>query len=81
MPTRWVFGMVAMEFNPPRPIFYVVNNRSRPTLENIIRLHCRPGTTIHSDMWKGYYGLAALGYIHRKVNHSREFVNSDTGIV
>ena len=36
-----------------------------------------PGTTIISDCWKAYDTLSREDYIHLKVNHSLEFVNSD----
>ena len=35
------------------------------------------GTTIISDCWKPYEILNEKDYIHLKVNHSIEFVNSD----
>ena len=79
METRWVFGMVSLEFEPPRPIFYVVENRNRETLQNLIVRHCRPGTIIQSDEWRAYRNLRNIGYVHRTVNHSRHFVNPVTG--
>ena len=35
------------------------------------------GSTVFSDTWRGYTGIAAKGYVHRLVNHSRgEYVDS-----
>uniref|UniRef100_A0A915J3H4 ISXO2-like transposase domain-containing protein n=1 Tax=Romanomermis culicivorax TaxID=13658 RepID=A0A915J3H4_ROMCU len=35
---------------------------------------------IHSDMWKANECLDENGYIHWTVDHSKEFVNVDTGV-
>ena len=80
VPTRWVFGMVFTQFDPPRPVFYVVKNRARQTLEPLIVRHCQPGATIWSDEWRAYDNLGQLGFQHQTVNHSRCFVNPNTGI-
>lgn len=67
-----------MDYEIPRPIFYVVPNRSQQTLEFFIKHHVVQGTTVCTDEWRGYGGLAAAGYNHLTVNHSRTFV-SNTG--
>jgi len=54
----------------------VVEKRDKETLHGIIKKHIRPGSIIVSDCWKAYNGLENEGYIHKKVNHSEEFVNS-----
>ena len=36
-----------------------------------------PGTVIVSDCWKAYCNLEKHGYVHRTVNHSKEFVNEN----
>ncbi|CAP28686.1 Protein CBG09106 [Caenorhabditis briggsae] len=38
------------------------------------------GTTVITDCWRGYNGLAALGYDHKTVNHSQNFVDPATGL-
>ena len=43
----------------------------------IIQKWIEPGTTIISDCWKAYCNLEKYGYIHKTVNHSKEFVNDD----
>uniref|UniRef100_A0A1X7SWP1 ISXO2-like transposase domain-containing protein n=1 Tax=Amphimedon queenslandica TaxID=400682 RepID=A0A1X7SWP1_AMPQE len=40
--------------------------------------YIKPGTAIMSDCWKAYSKLEQLCYKHGMVNHSVEFVNSDT---
>lgn len=55
----------------------VCEKRNRANLERLIRKWVRVGSTIHTDEWAGYRGLSGLGYIHRTVNHSREFVAGD----
>ena len=36
-----------------------------------------PGTIIVSDCWKADCNLEKHGYVHRTVNHSKEFVNEN----
>lgn len=78
--TRWVVGIVSLDFNPPRARFFVVADRRAQTLHRIILGHVLPGTTIRTDEWNGYNGLNRLGFIHETVNHSRHFVNPVTGL-
>jgi len=55
-----------------------VPNRKESTLIPIIKRWIKPGTIIHSDCWKAYSKLSALGYTHVTVNHSKEFVNKES---
>ncbi|XP_018399788.1 PREDICTED: uncharacterized protein LOC108777409 [Cyphomyrmex costatus] len=55
------------------------NKRDKDTLLQLIQKHVLVGTEIHTDCWKGYFDLEAHGYVHLTVNHSVEFVNSETG--
>ena len=75
----WVFGGV--ERTPERKLFLVdVPNRKEETLLNLIQKYVLPGSIIVSDMWRGYYNLEhKLNMLHFTVNHSKEFVNSETG--
>jgi transposase-like protein len=74
---QWVFGGVEREsgklFLAPLP------DRTADTLMDIIRDRIEPGTTVISDCWGAYCNLDSQGYTHRTVNHSIQFVNSDTG--
>ena len=79
MKEHWIVGLAATEFSPPRPIFYMVKQINAATLQRIVSEHCLLGTTIHSDGWRGYPGLAAHGFIHQSVNYRRNFVDHATG--
>ena len=55
----------------------LVPDRSEETLLPIIQTHIKPETTIMSDEWKAYYNLDKYGYIHKKINHSQNFVHPE----
>ena len=55
------------------------NRRSERILLPIILQHVAPGTTIITDKWKAYINLDRHGFIHHDVNHSRNFVDPQTG--
>ena len=78
-PQRWVFGIVALEFAPARPIVHVVKRRDAPTFLRLIQHHCLPGTTVRTDCWAAYDGIARLGCQHQTVNHRHNFVDPFTG--
>lgn len=76
----WVVGGV--ERTPERRLFAVaVMDRRAPTLEALIRRYVHPGSIIITDCWKGYRtaALNRMGMEHFTVNHSRGFVNPETG--
>jgi transposase len=51
----------------------VVPNVSQQTLHALIRRRVTPGSTICSDTWMGYTGIATKGYVHRLVDHSQGY--------
>ncbi len=69
-----VFGIYAR-----RGVVYakIVDDAESKTLLPLIRKHVKRGSTINSDTWKGYTGIASQGYVHRLVKHS-EGQYSDT---
>jgi hypothetical protein len=74
----WVVGGV--ERTTERKIFAVtVHDRSAQTLRDILLRHVLPGTTVLTDMWKGYSDLNSIGLFHDTVNHSIGFISS-TGV-
>jgi transposase-like protein len=77
----WVVGGV--ERTPERRVFLLpVEEHSAATLHAAIVEHVRPGSIIHTDMWKGYDGLNELGqsFEHRTVNHSENYKDPETGV-
>jgi len=49
----------------------VVKNVEAKTLLPLICRRIKPGSTICSDTWKSYTGIAAKGYVHRMVEHQK----------
>lgn len=75
---QWIFG--GREKKDHSKVFMVpVKRRDQKTLLPIIQKWIAPGSIIHSDCWKSYNKLSSLGYTHLTVNHSKEFVNNETG--
>jgi len=48
----------------------LVDDTSSRTLLPLIRKQVSKGSTVCSDTWKGYTGVATDGYVHRLVKHS-----------
>ncbi|XP_063050118.1 uncharacterized protein LOC134444872 [Engraulis encrasicolus] len=77
---KWVFGILGIRNERRRPILRLVRRRGRQNLIPIVVKHVRPGTTLISDEWRAYRGaLGAMGYTHFTVNHSRWFVDPNSG--
>jgi hypothetical protein len=71
----WVFGIVEEVTN--RNVLWMVEDRKRQTLFQIIEAHVIKGSTIKSDEWASYRTINELGYNHLLVNHSLNFVRKD----
>lgn len=55
--------------------FQRVGVRNKETLRAVLKKNIARGSTVMTDMWKGYQ-LQRLGFkAHFKVNHSKNFVN------
>ncbi|GFX15665.1 putative transposase-like protein [Trichonephila clavipes] len=74
---QWVFGGVERETG--HCLLVAVHDRTAETLLCLIESLIEPGTTVISDCWKSYERLSERGYYHLTVNHSLEFVDSETG--
>ena len=72
---QWVFG--GIEQDSGKCFLMAVDRRDEETLLPIIQKWIEPGTIIVSDCWKAYCNLEKHGYVHRTVNHSKEFVNEN----
>jgi transposase len=70
-----VFGILCREGQVWAQIVPDVEAR---TLMPLIRRRVTRGSTIFSDTWKSYTGIAAKGYVHRLVEHGKgEYVAAD----
>jgi len=47
-----------------------VDSVSKITLENTVRRNVEKGSTVHTDEFSGYQGLADMSYVHKTVNHA-----------
>ena len=76
----WIVGGICRETG--KCFAKRVENRNADTLTEVILDHVKPETTIHTDMWRGYIRLRQTdqAYIHRTVDHSKNFVDPETGV-
>ena len=73
---QYVFG--GIEQYSQKCLIVTVEDRTEATLVSHIHEWVEPGTTIVHDCWKDYVNLEKYGYEHKTVNHSVEFVNSES---
>ena len=57
----------------------VVESVEAKSLQPIIQKQVKKGSTICSDTWRGYTGIATKGYVHRLVNHSKNEFSDKKG--
>jgi len=50
----------------------LIDNAERKELQPLILKQVKKGSTICSDTWKDYTGIAAKRYVHRLVNHHKK---------
>ena len=73
-----VCGVVGREGGQVR--LTVAGHSDRKTLEAVVGGVTGPGTTVNTDEWSGYNGLAAMGRGHVTVCHAdREWARDDDG--
>jgi len=77
---HWVFGMIERNSNKYRLEICPDNKRDEKTLLKLLEKHVEAGTTIYSDLWRGYINLGQHGYYHGTVNHSYNFVDPTSGV-
>ena len=71
----WVFGL---KQGADCRYFYV-QRWEKDTLVPIIQSECQKGSVIHSGEWRAYSNLNAIGFIHKTVNHQRNYVDPGSG--
>jgi transposase len=57
----------------------VVDDVEADTLQPLISRKVSTGSTVCSDTWKAYTGIAARGYVHRLVNHGERQYSDGKG--
>lgn len=57
----------------------IVPDTEAKDLQPLIEKQVKKGSTICSDSWRGYTGLAAKGYVHRFVDHSKKEYSDKKG--
>ena len=57
----------------------IVRDIEAKDLQPLIEKQVRKGSTVCSDTWRGYTGLAAKGYVHRFVNHGKNEYSDKKG--
>jgi transposase-like protein len=57
----------------------IVPNVEARDLQPLIEKQVQRGSTICSDTWRGYTGLAAKGYVHRLVKHKEKQYSDGKG--
>lgn len=57
----------------------LVDNVEAKDLQPIIEKKVKKGTTVCSDTWRGYTGIAAKGYVHRMVEHGKREYSDKKG--
>ena len=70
--------MVDVTYIPAIGYMEIVDQQDAAMLLPIIQQHINPGTTVWSDMWAAYNGVAELPGVaaHQTVNHSIQFSKS-----
>lgn len=70
-----VMGMIDRKTREVRAM--VIPNVKRETLQALIPKHCGFATKIYTDQHVGYEGLDASRFIHKTVNHTKEYVRGE----
>ncbi len=65
-----VVGIAERNSGKGRVLAMVANDATRATLHGIAQEKILPASTVYTDDYNAYHGLAAKGYQHRRINHS-----------
>jgi len=72
----WVVGLYK---SAEQVRFKVVPDRKAATLIPLIKLYVTDESVVVTDEWKGYLPLKRNSICHKRVNHSKNFVNPNDG--
>jgi len=75
---QWLFG--AIERVSDKMFIVLVKDHTSITLVDIIKHRIASGSVIHSDCWRAYDTLRNYDYTHYVVNHTKNFVDPQTGV-
>jgi len=71
----WIVGGVVRGSNQSQLFIEIVRKRNAATLTDVLLRRVDRGATIVTDGWRGYRNLTEVGFIHKVVNHSVNFVD------
>lgn len=71
-----IFGILCRE---GQVFAQLIEHVTKEELQAIIQRRVTKGSTVCSDTFKGYTGIAAKGYVHRMVDHSKEEYSDGKG--
>lgn len=54
---------------------HIIQKADKDTLIPIVRMVVEDGSTVYTDLWRGFTELGLDGYKHKSVNHSEEYVD------
>jgi hypothetical protein len=79
-PTVWMVGGIVRS-ETFQMFLEIIPNRSAAVLEELISRNVEVGTTIITDKWGGYINLRRLGFDHKVINHSENFVDPNDSTI
>lgn len=53
----------------------VIDDVGSETLNSMVSKNVAKGSTVYSDMFRGYNGLKGIGFDYKKIDHSKYFAN------
>lgn len=65
-----VVGIAERKGGKGRVLAVVANDSTKATLHGIAQEKILPASTVYTDDYNAYHGLAAKGYVHHRINHS-----------
>ena len=80
----WVIGITNRKLPNNKTKDYhieIVDKRDRKTCEDFIKRNVKPGSIIYTDSFKSYHNLKNIGYEHKMVNHSKNYVDKSNASI